>query len=112
MYKFTKKDLLSSGDIVTTWPPDYEEFDVDLSPNIQQALIECEGNYYVAEIDTETNTPVFPDEQALVLDLEYERINETFTWLQIKEFLPDEDVSPWGDESFNEEDWDWENDIE
>jgi hypothetical protein len=112
MYEFTKKDLVSSGDLITTWAPDYEEFDIDMDSSISQALLHYDGNYYIAEVSNENNEAVFPDDQALILDIEYERINTTFIWDQIKDFIPDEDLGVWDDLPFDDEDLDWENDSE
>ena len=69
MYVFTQKDLIASGEIITTWSPDYEEFDIDMIPTIHQSLVECQGTYYIAVIDIENNTPMFPDEAAILLDV-------------------------------------------
>lgn len=112
MYEITQKDLLVSGDMITSWIPDYEEFDPDLSSSIQHALVNYEGNYYIVDVDVNTNESVFPDEPALILDIHLERINDTFIWNQIREHIPDEDLETWDDETFDEEDWDWENDNE
>lgn len=112
MYELSKKDLVSNGEIIRTWSVDYEEFDVDLNETLQNALVVYDGNYYVVEINGESGDTVFPDEQAVVLDIQYERINNTFTWNQIQDFIPDEDLEVWDDAELSDEDWGWEVDNE
>jgi hypothetical protein len=112
MYTLTKKDLMTTGDIITTWAPDYQEFDIDMDENIQQALVDYEGNYYITEFNVNTNEAVFPDEEVLVLDIEYERLNNTYIWNQIHEHIPDDELTIWEGDEFDDEEWDWEIDTE
>jgi hypothetical protein len=113
MYTLTQKDLIANGEIVASWTPDYQEFDVDLNEAMQQALVDYEGNYYIAEYNSETNEALFPDEEVLVLDIDYERLNNTYIWNQIHEYIPDEELPDWDAEGdYDDEDWEWEIDNE
>jgi len=112
MFELTKKDVVLNGDIIRTWTVDYEEFDLDMDASVQQALLTHDGNYYVVELDSETGDAIFPLEHALVLDIQTERINNTFIWNQIQDFIPDEDVEIWDDSEFDEDSWDWDADSE